>query len=329
MPFRAMKGLPDIDTGYAGPYTVAACADRPCRATPQNPYEAMPMQITEHVHALRIPFQVHLPTGITLKRFVYAFLILGKRICLIDSGVATAETVIFEYLEKAGRKPQEIDLLVLTHSHPDHIGAAKAIREQTGCLVGAHEAEKGWIEDVDLQSRERPVPGFHALVGGSVPVGRSLADGDAIELDAGHSLQVLHTPGHSAGSICLLYKYERVLFSADAVPIAGEIPIYEDIAESTRTLKRLKVLPGVDHLLAAWDKPRQGREVDAVIAGGLQTLQRIHSIVTGLAGEGDPMELCRKVLAAMGLPPALANPLIARSFLSSLKIKDRQNLFTA
>jgi len=329
MPFRAMKGLPDIDTGYAGPYTVAACADRPCRATPQNPYEAMPMQITEHVHALRIPFQVHLPTGITLKRFVYAFLILGKRICLIDSGVATAETVIFEYLEKAGRKPQEIDLLVLTHSHPDHIGAAKAIREQTGCLVGAHEAEKSWIENVDLQSRERPVPGFHALVGGSVPVGRSLADGDAIELDAGHSLQVLHTPGHSAGSICLLYKYEKVLFSADAVPIAGEIPIYEDIAESTRTLKRLKELPGVDHLLAAWDTPRQGREVDAVIAGGLQTLQRIHSIVAGLAGEGDPMELCRKALAAMGLPPALANPLIARSFLSSLKIKDRQNLFTA
>ena len=68
------------------------------------------------------------------------------------------------------------------------------------------------------------------------------------------------------------------------------------------------------------------------ITGGLQTLQRIHSIVTGLAGEKaaeDPMELCRKVLAAMGLPPALANPLIARSFLSSLKAKDRQDLFTA
>ncbi|MGE5800249.1 MAG: MBL fold metallo-hydrolase [Syntrophaceae bacterium] len=290
------------------------------------------MQITEHVHALRIPFQVHLPSGVTLERFVYAYLILDKRICLIDSGVATAETVIFKYLEKAGRKPQEIDLLVLTHSHPDHIGAARAIRENTGCLVAAHEAEKGWIEDVNLQSRERPVPGFHTLVGGSVPVGRSLADGDNIELGAGHSLQVLHTPGHSAGSICLLSGKERVLFSADAVPIAGDIPIYEDIAESVRTLKRLRALPGVDHLLAAWDSPRQGREVDETIAGGLQTLQRIHSIVTGLAGEGapgDPMELCRKALAAMGLPPALANPLIARSFLSSLKAKDRQDLFTA
>ena len=289
------------------------------------------MQITEHVHALRIPFQVHLPTGITLERFVYAFLILGKRICLIDSGVATAETVIFEYLETAGRKPEEIDLLVLTHSHPDHIGAAKAIREKTGCLVAAHEAEKGWIEDVDLQSRERPVPGFHTLVGGSVPVGRSLADGDVIELWDGHSLKVIHTPGHSAGSICLRYEKDRVLFSADAVPIAGDIPIYADIFESVRSLRRLKGLNGVDHLLAAWDKPRQGREAEETIDGGLQTLQRIHSIVTGLAADGnpgDPMELCRKALAAMGLSPSLANPLIARSFLSSLKVRDMQDLIT-
>ena len=290
------------------------------------------MQITDHVHALRIPFQVHLPTGITLERFVCTFMILGERISLVDSGVAASETFIFEYLRKAGRKPEEIDLLVLTHSHPDHIGAAKAIREKTCCVVAAHGAEKGWIEDVDLQSKERPVPGFHTLVGGSVPVGRSLADGDVIELWNGHSLKVIHTPGHSAGSICLHFEKERALFSADTVPIPGEIPIYEDIVESVRSLERLKGLHGVDHLLAAWDKPRKGREVAETITGGLQTLQRIHSIVTGLAGEkaaDDPMEFCRKLLAAMGLPPALANPLIARSFLSSLKAKDRQDLFTA
>jgi hydroxyacylglutathione hydrolase len=290
------------------------------------------MEITKHVHALRIPFHVHLPTGVTLDRFVYAYLIFGERICLIDSAVASSETFIYEYLEKAGRKPEEISLLVLTHSHPDHIGAAKAIREKTGCLVAAHGAEKRWIEDVDLQERERPVPGFHKLVDGSVPVGRSLADGDEIELWAGHSLRVLHTPGHSAGSICLLYGNDRALFSADTVPIPGDIPIYEDIVESARSLQRLRQLPGVEHLLAAWDKPRKGQEVEDTLTGGLQTLQRIHSIVTGLAGEKapeNPMDLCRKALEAMGLPPALANPLIARSFLSSLKVKDGQSPFTA
>jgi hypothetical protein len=140
---------------------------------------------------------------------------------------------------------------------------------------------------------------------------------------------VIHTPGHSAGSICLHFEKERALFSADTVPIPGEIPIYEDITESVRSLERLKGLRGIDHLLAAWDKPRQGREVNETITAGLQTLQRIHTIVTGLAGEqasADPMELCRRALAALGMPPALANPLIARSFLSSLKVKDWQNL---
>jgi len=290
------------------------------------------MQITKHIHALRIPFQVHLHSGVTLERFVYAYLIIGGRICLIDSGVASAEGFMFEYVEKVGRRPEEIRFLVLTHSHPDHIGAAKAIREKTGCLVAAHEAERRWIEDVDLQAGERPVPGFHNLVGGSVPVGRSLADGDEIELWEGHSLRVLHTPGHSAGSICLLYGKDGALFSADTVPIPGDLPIYEDIVESVRSLQRLRQLPGVEHLLAAWDEPRKGHEVDDTLTGGLQTLQRIHSIVTGLAGEtvpGNPVELCGKALAAMGLAPALANPLIARSFLSSLRVKDRQDLFTA
>ena len=133
--------------------------------------------------------------------------------------VASAERSSSKPSKRPGESREEIDLLVLTHSHPDDIGAAKAIRGKTGCLVAAHEAEKGWIEDVDLQSRERPVPGFHALVGGSVPVGRSLADGDVIELSESHPLKVLHTPGHSTGSICLLYGTDRVLFSADTVPI--------------------------------------------------------------------------------------------------------------
>ena len=57
--------------------------------------------------------------------------------------------------------------MILTHAHPDHIGSAKAIEEATRCTVAAHENAKHWIEDVDLQFQERPVPGFHSLVGES------------------------------------------------------------------------------------------------------------------------------------------------------------------
>jgi hydroxyacylglutathione hydrolase len=62
----------------------------------------------------------------------------------------------------------------------------------------AHLAEREWIEDVNLQNRERPVPGFFTLVGGSVQLDHELADGDIIDPDGTeeYELQVFHTPGH-------------------------------------------------------------------------------------------------------------------------------------
>jgi glyoxylase-like metal-dependent hydrolase (beta-lactamase superfamily II) len=128
------------------------------------------MQVTPAIHALRHPFQVPVAPGIVLDRFVNSYLIVGETITLIDTGVASCETRIFEYIRSIGRDPSEISLVILTHSHPDHIGAARAIREATGCSVAAHPAERAWIEDVERQNRERPVPGFATLVGGPVPL---------------------------------------------------------------------------------------------------------------------------------------------------------------
>ncbi|RQW78421.1 MAG: MBL fold metallo-hydrolase, partial [Methanothrix sp.] len=194
------------------------------------------MQITEHIHSLKIPFQVTDPSGLKIPRFVYVHLIVGQEIWLIDSGVASSEEFILDYLKKIGKKPEEISLLILTHSHPDHVGAAKAIKAITGCAVAAHAAERSWIEDVDLQARERPVPGFKTLVGGSVKVDRILQDGDTLEAlvlkngaAGGLKVHVIHTPGHSSGSISLWLPEEGALFTADAVPIPGDMPIFDDI----------------------------------------------------------------------------------------------------
>jgi len=84
----------------------------------------MKMQITKHIHAIKIPFQIAIGPGKKVDRFVYTYLIYGKKICLIDTGVASSEQVIFDYIRKTGRNPDDISLIVLTHSHPDHIGAA-------------------------------------------------------------------------------------------------------------------------------------------------------------------------------------------------------------
>jgi hydroxyacylglutathione hydrolase len=292
------------------------------------------MQITDHVHALKIPFHITDPSGQKIPRFVYAFLIYGEDICLIDSGVSGSEKTILDYLKRTGRSPEEISKLVLTHAHPDHIGAATAIKRICGCTVAAHAAEKAWIEDVDLQARERPVPGFFSLVGGSVPVDCTLQDGDALHLESGLALQVLHTPGHSPGSLSLWLAEEGALFTADAVPIAGDMPIYQDILASVRSVQRLAVVPEIKHLLSAWDEPRLGSEAYRIMDSGLQYLQRIHSSALMVAGENpalverDSMQLCRKVLVDLGLPQIMANPLVAASFRASLKeeIRDQQDL---
>jgi glyoxylase-like metal-dependent hydrolase (beta-lactamase superfamily II) len=288
------------------------------------------MQITPSIHALKHQFQIMAAPGIVLDRFVYSYIISGETITLIDTGVAGCERTIFDTIRSAGRDPAEIALIVLTHSHPDHIGAAKAIRDATGCSIAAHPAEREWIEDVDLQNRERPVPGFATLVGGPVQLDHELVGGDGIEPDDTRTvdLQVFHTPGHSPGSISLWMQSEGALFSGDAIPVAGDLPVYDDAVASARSLQRLRGITGIRILLSAWDEPREKGDAYRQIDGGAEYLQRIHTSIRSDAGAGgaDLMELSRKTATALGLPPQAVNPLLARTFAANLRVRDRETL---
>ncbi len=179
-----------------------------------------------------------------------------------------------------GRSPRDISLLILTHSHPfDHIWAAESVVEASGCKVAAaHEMEVSWIEDVDLQARQRPAPGLQSLVEGSVKVDRPLKEGDLLEL-SGLSLKVIHTPGNSKGSIPLLLQEDCVLITGDAVPVKGELPIYNDALKSGRSIEKLKALEGIQVLLSAWDEPREGSQIERIMAEGQKYISRIHKAV--------------------------------------------------
>ncbi|VVB62820.1 Metallo-beta-lactamase fold-containing protein [uncultured archaeon] len=287
------------------------------------------MQISDKIHALKVPFQITDKSGLKVPRFVYVYLIYGEKICLIDSGVASSEQFVFDYLRITGRRPEDISLLVLTHSHPDHIGSALAIKEASGCTIAAHVAEKAWIEDVDLQSRERPVPGFHSLVGGSVKVDRALKEGDLLDLGGSLNLKVIHTPGHSEGSISLWLEEGGVLFTGDAIPLPGEMPVYDDPQASVKSIKRLKAIVGIEFLLAAWDQPRDGEQAYRIMDESLRYIQRIHEAVIRISREHptlDSMELTKGVLKELGMPETMANPMIARSFQANLKVRNHSDL---
>ena len=287
------------------------------------------MQVTKHVHAIKIPFQVPVGPGVTVDRFVYVYLIYGKKICLIDTGVASSEIAILDYLRKTERKPEDISMIVLTHSHPDHIGSVPAIKKVSGGRVAAHMAERAWIEDVELQSKERPVPGFHSLVAGSVDVDVILNDGDTIHWEDGLQLDVFHTPGHSNGSISIFFRKDRALFTGDAVPAPGDIPIYEDVLASVRSIKTLKDIDGIRVLLSSWDVPKEGDAAYQAMDEGLEYLQRIHTAVIKIADTGilpESLELCRMVLKELGIPIVAANPLVAKSFDSNVMVRSKKNL---
>jgi hydroxyacylglutathione hydrolase len=288
------------------------------------------MQVTPAIHALRHPFVVPVAPGIDIDRFVYSYLIFGETITLIDTGVAGCENAIFDYIRSAGRRPSEISLIILTHSHPDHLGAARAIQQETGCTVMAHAAERSWIEDVERQNRERPVPGFTTLVGGNVQLDHALTDGDAIDLDGTkeYELQVFHTPGHSGGSISLFIQNEGALFCGDAVPVVGDLPVYDDVMESVRSVKKLRGIQGIRILLSSWDEPREHDAAYRQMDQALAYLQKIHdAVITSAADDSsDPMEITKKTATALGLPPKAVTPLLARTIAANLRALNRRDL---
>jgi glyoxylase-like metal-dependent hydrolase (beta-lactamase superfamily II) len=290
------------------------------------------MQVTPSVHAIRHTFRIPTGTTSTLDRFVYSYLIYGDTITLIDTGVAGCEKEIFDYIRSTERDPSEVALIILTHSHPDHIGSARAIQQMTGCSIVAHPAERAWIEDVDLQNRDRPVPGFATLAGGSVPVDHELMDGDSIEPDENrrNELLVFHTPGHSKGSISLFLHSEGALFCGDAVPVAGDLPVYEDAAASVQSVKNLRRLKGIRVLFSSWDQPRLGDAAYQQMDNALDYLQKIHTAVLSSATDGsdDLMALTRKTAATLLLPPQAVTPLMARTFAANLCIRDKKNLLS-
>ena len=288
------------------------------------------MKVTESIHALEIPFKVPVAPEINVDRIVYVYLIFEDNITLIDSGVAGAESIIFDYIAKNGRDMNEISTLILSHSHPDHIGAARIIKDVTGCRVLCHPAEKDWVEDVDKQARERPVPGFSDLVNGSIPVDDLLKDGDLFEIEGVIPCKVIHTPGHSAGSISLSFENEKVFFSGDALPLPGDLPIYDDIAICAASIKEMRGLKNSEILLSSWEAPVRGNDqIKQRIEACRIYLQKIHNIVLSAHEETKQtgMDLCQQVVASLGLPPFVANPLLVKAFTSSLAAGKNARLF--
>lgn len=200
------------------------------------------------IHQIKIDFNV----TENVKRYVYVYLIEGKNCYLIDSGVNGSEKIIEKYILETGRRISEIKGILITHTHPDHIGTAAYFKEKTNCKIYTSEGEMAWIENIDLQYRKRPIPNFYNIAGKSAKVDVIVRDGDTIKLDDEISVNVIGTPGHSSDEVS--YRINDAIFVGDSIPIKGDIPIYIDKDKSMKSLEKLSSLNNIKYCYPAWDK---------------------------------------------------------------------------
>ena len=106
--------------------------------------------------------------------------------------------------------------IIVTHAHIDHVGGAAVLRRATGAPVLLHQHDLGLLEMMEMQAGWLGVPTPEI-----VPPDASADDGTIIGL-ASFPGQVLHTPGHTPGSICLLFPKENLLLAGDTL-FAGSI----------------------------------------------------------------------------------------------------------
>ena len=275
------------------------------------------MEITNKVHALKIPFQIPITPKRVLDRFVFVYIFFGEKIYLVDSGVKGSDKIIFDYIEKLGRSKKEISKILLTHSHPDHIGSLKSIKEQTGCSVLASNIEADWIEDTNKQFFERPVPGFHSLVEGPVKIDQFISDKETIRLEDGLTLEVILTPGHSEGSITFYFKEEQILITGDAVLLPGELPIFTNVEKYFSSINKLKSIENIKILLSSWDEPRSVHEIKNIFNSSFGYVKKIREAANKVSANNfdtSSMDFCFAVLDELKLPRIMANPLLLKSF---------------
>jgi hydroxyacylglutathione hydrolase len=148
--------------------------------------------------------------------------IAPKNMLLVDTGTSSGSSKVLDYLSKTGQSPEVISEIILTHADGDHSGSAAKLKRATGAKLAVGELDAPRVSGELKKLKESS--GFGSLLlglfGAFMRVERIkpdviLKDGDAIG-----PFTILHTPGHTDGSICL-YRPEQALFVGDILRTTG------------------------------------------------------------------------------------------------------------
>ena len=197
----------------------------------------------------------------------------GDRVTVVDAGVSGFYADLWVELADMGRTIEDVDALVLTHGHSDHVGFAERLRTERHVPVSVHEADaalaRGEVKNPSKglgPTKIGPLAGFlwFTLVRGGLRtrhVGEVSTFGDGATLDVPGSPRVILTPGHTPGSAVLDFASRNALLVGDALATYAVTtgtsgpqiaPFTADAAQARESLTRL------EHLEADWVLPGHG-----------------------------------------------------------------------
>jgi glyoxylase-like metal-dependent hydrolase (beta-lactamase superfamily II) len=229
---------------------------------------------------------------------VYA-LTAPEGVLLIDTGWRhpAAWAVLRDLLHQAGLAITDVTRLLSTHAHPDHCGMAGTFRQEQGTSVAMHAADAAcfrqrfcdpesfgqltdrWLESAGVPAAAADASAMHVFRANLVnPVGPDIELHDRQRLVHGRwQLDVLHTPGHTAGHVCLYDRATRTLFTGDHVlQRINTSPAYRPLSEADPVGGYLASFPRLRGLAAERILPGHGRPFTG-LGARLDMLERHHT----------------------------------------------------
>jgi glyoxylase-like metal-dependent hydrolase (beta-lactamase superfamily II) len=169
---------------------------------------------------------IHLLTGQGVTSNVYVF--SGETITLVDSGNGAVENRIIPQLKEIFLTMPNVSKTILTHFHFDHIGGLTELMEAYVLDILIHNVEVSFLHNINSQRI------------------RSLNTDDKVVMGE-YFFDIIHTPGHSPGSVCLYEKKMKLLISGDTVFPNGSFGRYDfPFGNHKALLQSLKRLTEID-----------------------------------------------------------------------------------
>ena len=189
--------------------------------------------------------------------FTSVFVLVEERVTVVDAGWFGYGRRVLDFLRRRGRSPQDISYLISTHYHPDHIGGMSYLKANSPGQTAAHAEEIAYIQRGPGQKLPNPLhhptlarltaPIFSTFDPPPFPVDLPLQDGTM--LDSFGGMEVIHSPGHTRGSICLYFPNHGLLIAGDSLQCPGRGPhrnfdlprawFTEDMEQAKESIRRL------------------------------------------------------------------------------------------